>query len=376
MMHATTTPPRTLRLDAEVIIIGAGFGGLGLAIQLKRAGRSSFIVLERAGEIGGTWRDNVYPGCACDVPAMLYSFSFERSDDWTRIYPAQAEILAYLKRICDRERLREHIRFHCDVSEARFDEAAGIWAVTLAGGDVVRSRVLVGALGPLNKPNFGGIPGRERFAGPSFHSSQWDDAVDLTGKNVAVIGTGASAIQFIPQIAPRAGKLTIFQRTPPWVIPRNDGPVDPLHQLARRLVPAYARLVRLAIYWMLEVRALGFVVNPKLLERQERDVRKFIERNVVDPVLRAKVTPAYRAGCKRILLSDDYYPALARANVELLAGGAKEIRADCVVAGDGREVAADVIIFGTGFKATEGLTPVRVFGCGGVELAEAWRDGL
>lgn len=366
----------SLHLDAEVIIIGAGFGGLGLALRLKRARRHSFLVLERAGEIGGTWRDNVYPGCACDIPAMLYSFSFERSAQWTRIYPPQQEILAYLKRVASERRLDEHIRLNCDVVEARFDECSGTWRVVLAGGTILRSRILVSAMGPLNKPNFGGIPGRETFAGPSFHSSGWDDGVDLAGKNVAVIGTGASAIQFVPQIAPQAAKLTIFSRTPPWIIPRGDAPVDTRRKIARAWFPAYARLVRLAIYWMLEVRALGFVVNPRLLERQEAAMRRFIERSVPDADLRAKLTPAYRAGCKRVLLSDDFYSTLARSNVEFVARSVTQIRPHGVVASDGNEVPADVIIYATGFRATEGFAAVRIYGTNGVEIGDAWREGI
>lgn len=365
-----------LDVDAEVIIVGAGFGGLGVAIALRRAGIRSFIVLERAAEVGGTWRDNVYPGCACDVPAMLYSFSFTRRAAWTRIYPQQAEILAYLKRTAAKQRLRERIRFKSELASARFDDAAGIWTVVLTDGATLRARVLVSAMGPLNRPKFPDIPGREMFAGPSFHSSAWDHSVELGGKNVVVIGTGASAIQFIPQIAPRVGRLTIVQRTPPWIIARNDKRVAALRQAARTLVPTYAWFVRKAIYWMLEIRALGFVVNPKILEAREHDVRKFIAKSVADPVLRAKVTPEYRAGCKRILVSDDYYPAIQLSNVELLTDRVTEIREHSVVTSDGREIPADVIIYGTGFRATDGIAPVRIYGSGGQELEQAWRDGM
>jgi cation diffusion facilitator CzcD-associated flavoprotein CzcO len=375
-MNAAAAAPASLHLDAEVIIAGAGFGGLGLAIQLKKARRNSFIVLERAAGVGGTWRDNVYPGCACDIPAMLYSFSFERSANWTRIYPTQPEILTYLEQTARERGLLEHIRFNSDIVEARFDASTGTWSVGLADGSVLRSRILVCAMGPLNKPNFGNIPGRRTFTGPAFHSSQWDHSVDLAGKNVAVIGTGASAIQFVPQIAPHTGKLTIFSRTPPWIIPRRDAPVGARRKIARAWFPLYARFVRLAIYWMLEIRALGFAFRPKLLERQESAMRRFIERCVPDPVLRARVTPAYRAGCKRILISDDYYPTLARANVELVSAAVAEVRAGSVVTSDGREMPADVIIYGTGFKATDGFAPVRIYGTNGIEIGDVWRDGM
>jgi cation diffusion facilitator CzcD-associated flavoprotein CzcO len=362
-------------LDAEVLIVGAGFGGLGMAMTLQKAGKTSFLILERARDVGGTWRDNVYPGCACDVPAMLYSYSFRRDVGWTRVYPQQPELFAYLARTARERGLYDRIRFGSELSEARFDEATHTWAVTLSDGRVLRGRILVSAMGPLNKPKLPDIPGRERFAGPAFHSSQWDHAVDLAGKDIVVIGTGASAIQFVPQIAPTAARLTIFQRTPPWIIPRGDRSVGPLRRLARR-VPGYAWLVRQAIYWTLEMRALGFVVDPKLLERQERSMRAFIDRSVPDPVLRAKVTPAYRAGCKRILLSDDYYPALRRPNVDLVTDAVAEILPHAVVASDGRSYPADVLIYGTGFRATDGIAPVRVYGRGGVELGDAWRDGM
>jgi cation diffusion facilitator CzcD-associated flavoprotein CzcO len=218
-------PAWAASLDADVIIIGVGFGGLGMAIQLKKA-VTSFLVLECASDVGGTWRDNIYPGCACDIPAMLYSFSFASRVGWTRVYPQQAEILAYVRRVAKKQRLYERIRFNSELSEARFDgERTGTWTVTLTDGTILRSRFLVSAMGPLSKPKLPDIPGRERFTGAAFHSAQWDYSVDIDSKQVVAIGTGASAIQFVPQIAPHVAKLTIFQRTPPWIIPRNDRPI-------------------------------------------------------------------------------------------------------------------------------------------------------
>jgi cation diffusion facilitator CzcD-associated flavoprotein CzcO len=231
-------------------------------------------------------------------------------------------------------------------------------------------------MGPLSKPKFPGVPGIDRFAGESFHSARWRHDVHLRGKNVVVIGTGASAIQFVPQIAPQVGKLTILQRTPPWIIPRGDAEVGPLRRALRRWVPGYAWLVRKLVYWSQEVRAIGFVVNPKLLEAREKLIRRYIERSVTDPDLRRKVTPEYRAGCKRILISDDYYPAIQRENVELVTTPLAEIREHSVVDANGREYPADVVIYGTGFKATEGIVPARVYGRGGAELSEKWRDGM
>jgi cation diffusion facilitator CzcD-associated flavoprotein CzcO len=369
-------PGAGVALDADVIVVGAGFGGLGMAIRLKKARNESFIVLERASELGGTWRDNTYPGCACDIPSMLYSFSFERHVGWSRIYPQQAEILDYLKRTAIKQGVYDRIRFNSGLSEARFDDATGTWALTLADGSILRSRVVVSAMGPLNKPKYPEIPGRESFAGPSFHSSQWDHSVRLDDKKVVVIGTGASAIQFVPQIAPKVEKLTLFQRTPPWIIPRRDRPIGRAQKLARKWLPSYAWLVRKGQYWIREMRGIGFVLNPKVLEGSETLLKRFINHSIRDPALRAKVTPEYRAGCKRILISDDYYPALRRPNVELVTDAIAEIRPHSVVTSDGRETAADVIIYGTGFKATEGVVPVRVYGSGGVELGDAWRDGM
>jgi cation diffusion facilitator CzcD-associated flavoprotein CzcO len=363
-------------LDAETIVVGAGFGGLGLALQMQRAGDDSFLILERASEVGGTWRDNVYPGCACDIPAMLYSFSFSPDVEWTRVYPQQPEILEYLKRTAGANGLRSKIRFNSALEEAHFDESSGVWKLRLGDGATLVCRTLALAMGPLSKPNVPRVPGAERFAGPAFHSARWDHSVDLRGKRVAIVGTGASAIQFVPQVAPQAAALTIFQRTPPWIIPRNDKPVESWRNVLRSRVRPYAWLVRKVIYWMLEIRAIGFVQNPKILERREADIRRFLELSVSDPALRAKLTPEYRAGCKRVLISDDYYPAIQRPNVELVASPLAEIRERSVVAADGTERAADVIVYATGFKATEGLAPVRIYGRNGAELGDVWREGM
>jgi cation diffusion facilitator CzcD-associated flavoprotein CzcO len=365
-----------VKLDAETIVVGAGFAGLGLAIRLKEAGDDSFLVLERASDVGGTWRDNTYPGCACDIPAVLYSFSFEPDGNWTRTYPQQPEILRYLRRTAEKYGITRHLRFNSELAEARFNEADGIWEIRLSDGTTLRSRVLVSAIGALSKPYVPHIPGAERFSGASFHSAAWDHSLDLKGKNVAVVGTGASAIQFVPEIAPQVNALTIFQRTPPWIIPRNDKRVGPFRRILHQIARPYVWLVRQLIYWTLEFRAIGFVLNPKLLQMREKLVLRFIERSVTDPELRAKVTPHYRAGCKRILISDDYYPAIQRPNVTVVASPLAEIREHSVVAADGTERAADVIVYGTGFNATGGIAPLRIYGRDGVELGDVWREGM
>jgi len=363
-------------LDADVVIAGAGFAGIGMAIQLGKRGFGSFLVLERASDVGGTWRDNVYPGCACDIPSVLYSYSFERNPAWTRVFPRQGELWDYLRGCVDKYRLRGRIRFGTELTEARYDEPSATWQLRTAGGAELRCRVLVSAMGFLNRPSIPAFAGLDRFRGPAFHTAQWDASVDLRDKRVALIGTGASAIQIVPEIAPVVRRLTLFQRTPPWVIPRNDAPVAPSQLAMLRRVPGYARVLRTLLYWMLEVRAFGFTMRPKLLQSREALALRHLRRQVPEGELRRALTPEYRLGCKRILLSDDYYPALRRSNVEVVTSPIAELREDAVVTTDGVAYGADVVVFATGFKATEGFGSLRIFGRGGVELADAWRDGM
>ena len=373
---AATADPAPSRIDAEVIIIGAGFAGLGMAIRLKQRGFDSFLVLERASEVGGTWRDNVYPGCACDIPSVLYSFSFESDATWTRMFPRQREIFDYLKRCADKYRVRDKIRFGSELVDAAYDEPTATWRVHTAGGDTLASRVLICAMGPLHRPNIPDLPGIDRFQGPVFHTAQWDAAADLRDKRVAVIGTGASAIQIVPEIAPLVRELTLFQRTAPWVIPRNDAAVGPVQRFLRRRVPGYAWAVRTLIYWILEIRAYGFTVKPALLQSREALALKYLERQIPDPELRSAVTPKYRLGCKRVLISDDYYPALRRSNVTVVPAPVAELRDHAVVTAGGTEYPADIVVFATGFRATQGFGHVRVTGRGGKTLAGAWHDGM
>jgi cation diffusion facilitator CzcD-associated flavoprotein CzcO len=363
----------TTALDAEVIVAGAGFAGVGMGIALKRAGIERFIILERAEEIGGTWRENDYPGCACDIPAMLYSYSFEPNVAWSRTYPSRREIWDYLRGCADKYGVRPHIRFDCALEEARFDDATATWTVETSQG-VLRSRVLVLALGALDRPRIPHLPGVERFTGPAFHSARWRNDVDLRDKRVAVIGTGASAIQFVPHIAPLVRSLTIFQRSAPWVMPKGDRPVSRTVR-ALRAFPPYAWLVRKAVYWALEARAYGFTVDPRPLGLFERFARRHLERQVPDPVLRRTLTPDHRMGCKRVLLADDYYPALTRENVEVVTTPIREVREDAIVTTDGAEHPAGVLIYATGFRATDALAPVRVYGSAGRELNADWQAG-
>ncbi|MGI5207249.1 flavin-containing monooxygenase [Spirillospora sp. CA-108201] len=359
-----------------IVVIGSGFAGLGMAIRLKWSGFHDFVVLEKSEALGGTWHDNTYPGCACDVPSHMYSFSFELNPGWTRMFAPQPEIRAYMERTAAKYRVREHIRFGAAVDSMEYDDDARRWRVTLADGTVLTPKAVVSGIGALHVPSYPDLPGVERFQGTAFHSADWDHTYDLAGKRVAVIGTGASAIQFVPKVAKQAGELVVFQRTPPWIQPKPDVPIPaPVRALFGK-APAAARAFRGGIYWALEARAVGFTIDPRLSAPQEKIARRHIAHQVADPGLRAKVTPDYTIGCKRILLSNDYYPALSRPNVEVETSGIAEVREHSVVTEDGREYEVDCIIYGTGFKVTDALADLRVTGRGGVKLQEIWADGI
>jgi cation diffusion facilitator CzcD-associated flavoprotein CzcO len=356
----------------EVVVVGSGFSGLAMAAGLKRAGREGFLLLERARDVGGTWRDNVYPGCACDVPSHLYSFSFARNPGWSSTFSPQPEIHAYMRRVAERENLLPHIRFGCELEEASWDEATASWRLVTSSGPLA-ARVLIAAAGPLCEPAIPDIPGLRDFEGRVFHSATWDHDHDLTAERVAVIGTGASAIQFVPEIQPRVGKLHLFQRTAPWVMPRRARPLSRFERVLYRYVPGAQRLVRVAIYWGRELYALPLVRSG--LSRFIRVVAEaHLRRQVPDPALRAKVTPDYAPGCKRILVSNDYLPALSEPNVEVVCDGIREVRRGSVVTADGREREVDTIILGTGFRVTDMPIAERLRGSDGRSLAERW-DG-
>ncbi len=359
-----------------IVIIGSGFAGLGMAIRLKQSGFHDFTVLEKSDALGGTWHDNTYPGCACDVPSHMYSFSFELNPGWSRMFAPQPEIRAYMEQTADKYRVRDHIRFGARVDSMEYDDEARRWNVTLTDGTVLTPRAIVSGIGALHVPSFPDLPGMERFQGTAFHSAEWDHGYDLTGKRVAVIGTGASAIQFVPKVAKRARELVVFQRTPPWIQPKPDVSIPAPVRKAFEKVPGAARAFRNGIYWALEARAVGFTVDPRLSGPQERIARRHIEKQIADPELRAKVTPDYTIGCKRILLSNDYYPALARPNVHVETSGVAEVRENSIVTADGREYEVDCIIYGTGFKVVDALNDLRVTGRDGTKLQEIWADGI
>jgi len=361
--------------DTYVLIVGSGFAGLGMAIRLKQAGIDDFVVLEQASGIGGTWRDNHYPGAACDVQSHLYSFSFEPWPEWSREFAPQKEILAYLEHCADKYGVRPHIRFGARVTRARWNEDESVWEVATSDGDEIRARVLVPGCGPLSRPVMPDIPGLESFQGKTFHSARWDDSFPLEGKTVAVIGTGASAIQIVPEIAPRVGKLFVYQRTPPWLMPKPDGEIPAWKRAAFRRVPAAQQLARQRIYWTRELMALGFVVEPRIMKVAERFVHRHLRNKVADPVLRDKLTPRYTMGCKRVLPTNDYLPALQRPNVELVTAPIAEIRAHSIATRDGVERAVDAIVLATGFEAAEQVAPFEIRGRDGRELNEVWTDG-
>jgi cation diffusion facilitator CzcD-associated flavoprotein CzcO len=359
--------------DHEVIVVGTGFAGLGMAIKLQEAG-VDYVVLEQADAIGGTWRENTYPGCACDVQSHLYSFSFSPNAEWTRMFAPQPEIRAYLERCADDFAVRGNIRLGARVTHAEWDEIAGVWRVEVNGEETLTARVFVPALGALSRPASPEIPGQERFAGTAFHSAEWDHDYDFAGKRVAVIGTGASAIQFVPQLAKVAEHVDLYQRTPPWIIPKPDRAITRGERRLFRAVPAAQRLYRRAIYWALESRVLGFVVHPRLMKGLELYAKRHIRKQISDPELRRKVTPDYTIGCKRVLISDDYYPALDRPHVDVITDDVAEITERGVVS-HGVERPVDAIVYGTGFRVQEMLTPLTVVGRDDADLNEMWRTG-
>ncbi len=359
----------------QVLIVGTGFAGLAVAILLKQAGIHDFTLLEQADEVGGTWRDNHYPGAACDVMSHLYSFSFEPNPSWSRSFAPQREILDYLRRCADAYGIRPHIRFRSTVTRARWDERDATWEVETSDGRVRRARALISGCGGLSRPATPDIPGLDRFEGPSFHSARWDHEQPLAGKRVAVIGTGASAIQIVPSIAPVVSALHVFQRTPPWILPKDDHPISPRAQALYRALPPAQKLARLGIYLRNEVFATGFVHDRRVLLLGQRMAKRYLERCVPDPVLREKLTPRYAMGCKRVLLSNDYYQAIQRPNVALVTEGIREVRARSIVTNDGRERDVDALVLATGFQAAEACAPFEVRGRGGRDLSEAWRDG-
>jgi cation diffusion facilitator CzcD-associated flavoprotein CzcO len=362
------------RRRVRIAIVGAGFGGIGTAIRLKKRGYGDFLVFDRGDEVGGTWRDNSYPGCACDVPSQMYSLSFAANPDWTRSFSGQPEIWDYLRRCVARFGIAPHLRLRHEVHAATWDDDDRCWLVDTSGGGY-RADVLVAAGGPLSEPAVPALPGLPTFTGEVFHSARWNHDVDLTGRTVAVVGTGASAIQFVPRIAPTVARLTVFQRTAPWVMPRADRPIRDWERRLFRAVPAARRVARAGVYWGRELAATAFL-RPALMRFAQAVARRHLRAAVADPALRATLTPDYTMGCKRVLLSNDYYPALNRPNVDVVPAGITEVRPHSVIAGDGTEREVDTIIFGTGFHVTDMPLAHRIRGRDGRTLAQTWAGSM
>lgn len=367
--------PEQEHVHVRVAVIGSGFGGLGAAVRLRREGVTDFVVLERADAVGGTWRDNSYPGCACDVPSHLYSFSFAPNPDWPRTFSGQGRIREYLEHVADTFRLRPHIQLNSEVTQLRWDGERLLWEIDTASGTLTAD-VVVSATGPLSDPKVPDMPGLDTFPGKVFHSARWDHGYDLRGKRVAMIGTGASAIQIVPAVQKEVGRLTLFQRTPPWVMPRADRAITKAERWLHRQLPFTTQARRGVLWGIRELQVQAFTKRPNELGMVEQLAKRNMYRAIKDPALRAKLTPDYRIGCKRILLSNTYYPALAQPNVDVVASGLREVRGSTLVAADGTEAEVDAIVFGTGFHVTDMPIAERVIGADGVSLAESWKGGM
>ena len=387
----------------QIAIIGTGFSGLGMGIRLKQAGFEDFVILEQSDDVGGTWHENHYPGCACDVQSALYSFSFEQNPGWSRMFAQQKEIQAYLRNCAEKYGLTKHIRLNTRVAGVRYQEDRAAWHVEtcasnelwgymerkglkpgdeldrsdkdLPAFDSLQAGIVVSAMGGLSTPAYPSIKGLETFTGTHFHSQVWDHDYDLRGKRVAVIGTGASAIQFVPEVAKSAAHLDLYQRTAPWIMPKPDREIRPAEKWMFSKFPRSLNALRQSVYWSLEARVLGFVGNPRILKLGELQARRHIRRQIRDKALRAKVTPDFHFGCKRVLISNDYYPALDQDHVNVLTDGIREVRGNVIVDNLGRERTVDCIIYGTGFRAQEPIPRGMVFGRGGQDLLAAWEGG-
>lgn len=357
------------------LIIGAGFGGLGMGIKLAQTGEHDFEIWEKALDLGGCWRDNTYPGAACDVPSHLYSYSFAPKHDWSHRFAPQAEIHAYQEACANQFGIKPKIVFDKEVDEAHFNEALQRWIITDTQGNQIQAQFLISATGQLNRPAYPNIKGLNDFKGPMFHSANWQHDVDLTDKTIAVIGTGASAIQFVPQIAKVAKKVNIFQRTAPYVIPKPDRRYSKFEQTLYKTIPGLLKLSRLKTYLIFESRFVAFTSMQWIMHIMKWQWRHFMNKHITDPKKRKQLTPNYQMGCKRVLISNNFYPALNQDHVQILDQGIDHIDATGITDKNGQHIAADVIILGTGFTATEFLSPMTITGLQGTTLNQAWQNG-
>jgi len=354
----------------RIVIVGGGFSGLGVAIELMRGGIDDFVILEKSSQLGGTWRDNTYPGCACDVPSQLYSFSYAPNPDWSRVFASSGEIQQYLLSVAERFGVMPHVRLNAEVTEARWCEDDQRWAVESSVGRFT-PQFVVSAAGPLHAPRIPELPGLDRFAGKMFHSARWDHQHDLTGRKVAVVGSGSSAIQLIPEIQPKVGALTFFQRTPAWVLPKPDHAIPAIERAAFRWMPGFQKSYRNTIYGVLELLQLA-QRKPKVMQRLQRVSQRHLHKAVADPELRKTLTPDWIIGCKRLLLSNNYYPSLVQPNVEVVPHAVQSLTETGVVGAAGREREVDTVVFATGFSVAEPPIAEVVHGKSGT-LASAWK---
>ncbi len=368
----------------HITIIGTGMGGLCAAMQLLRNNIDNFILIEKEREFGGTWRDNIYPGCACDVPSHFYSFSFEGKPDWSRIYPPRDEIFDYMTGLAAKYGLYEKTQFNTEITEANYNEATQKWQLTTAGGETLETDIVITGLGQLNRPKTPKIKDQRKFNGITFHAAQWQYETDLTGKRIGVIGNGPSAAQFIPEVAKEAGHLTIFQRSPCHVVPRNDREYNRIEKFLFKYVPGLRKLYRGMIYWTLEKNFNIFNRGNKsnfwiklfsMGGTLEEAIETHFDEQIEDKALRKILKPDYPIGCKRVVISDDYYPTLQRDNVSLVVDGIKQFTANGIKTINGDEHNLDVIIYGTGFESTDFLAPLYITGKQGKDLNTTWRQG-
>ena len=359
----------------RAIIVGTGFSGLAVAIQLKKAGIHDFVMLEKAEELGGTWRENTYPGAECDIPSALYSYSFEPSPKWEYKWSHQPQILAYMRHCAQKYELYPHVRFGTEMTGADFDEDQGYWAVHTQAGEAYRGQSLIVAVGQLHHPRMPDIPGRETFEGPAWHSAQWDHSVEMAGKEVGVIGNAASAVQFIPQVAKAAKNLRVFQRSANWMLPKQD---RAYHEWEKELARRFPFLLKVYRYqlWLKGGALFSLMGQNRLFKKlAEKQCVNFIKKSIEDPALQQKLIPDYPIGAKRVLFSDDYYPALNRDNVEVITDSIQEITPRGILLQSGREVALDALVYGTGFVSNPFLMNLEVNGLGGKSIREAWANG-
>jgi cation diffusion facilitator CzcD-associated flavoprotein CzcO len=355
----------------HIAIVGSGFSGIALARSLKKSGRDDFVIFEKGNDVGGTWRDNTYPGIACDVPSNLYSLSFALNPNWSRSYSGGWEINNYIRATAKKLDILRHVRFNDGVLRAAWDDDAQLWRGESESGPFTAD-FLVGAMGALSEPAIPSLPGIEKFKGETFHSQNWDHEYDLKGKRVAVVGTGASAIQFVPQIQPEVSELHLYQRTPPWILPRSERNLTDFEHKLYRYLPFTQKFVRGLVYTFLEMRIIGFVKQPKLMRILQLGAKFNIRRHIKDKDLRKKVTPDFAFGCKRVLMANNYYPSLAEDNVEVITHGVTEVRENSIIASDGTEREIDAIIWGTGFYVTDNPEWNNLIGRDGRSLTETW----